>query len=67
VLFDEQFGSNIPEAAREQGLNLAMPVEKSGQDEFDFEYGETSAPTSRGSIPTSPRFSSATTRTTIRR
>jgi myo-inositol catabolism protein IolC len=40
VLVDEQFGSNIPERAREHGLKLAMPVEKSGQDEFDFEYGE---------------------------
>ena len=40
VLVDEQFGSNIPEAAREQGLKLAMPVEKSGQEEFDFQYGE---------------------------
>jgi myo-inositol catabolism protein IolC len=40
VLVDEQFGSNIPGTAREQGLKLAMPVEKSGQDEFDFEYGD---------------------------
>jgi 5-dehydro-2-deoxygluconokinase len=40
VLVDEQFGSNIPTRAREQGLKLAMPVEKSGQNEFDFEYGE---------------------------
>jgi myo-inositol catabolism protein IolC len=40
VLVDEQFGSDIPERAREHGLKLAMPVEKSGQDEFDFEYGE---------------------------
>jgi myo-inositol catabolism protein IolC len=40
VLVDEQFGSDIPSRAREQGLKLAMPVEKSGQDEFDFEYGE---------------------------
>ena len=40
VLVDEQFGSNIPEQAREHGLKLAMPVEKSGQDEFDFEYGQ---------------------------
>jgi myo-inositol catabolism protein IolC len=39
VLVDEQFGSNIPERAREHGLKLAMPVEKSGQNEFDFEYG----------------------------
>ncbi len=40
VLVDEQFGSDIPEQAREHGLKLAMPVEKSGQNEFDFEYGE---------------------------
>src|SRR5579863_688424 len=40
VLVDEQFGSNIPQQAREHGLKLAMPVEKSGQEEFDFEYGE---------------------------
>jgi myo-inositol catabolism protein IolC len=40
VLVDEQFGSNIPEQAREHGLKLAMPVEKSGQEEFDFEYGD---------------------------
>ncbi len=40
VLVDEQFGSDIPSRARDRGLKLAMPVEKSGQDEFDFEYGE---------------------------
>jgi len=40
VLVDEQFGSDIPERAREHGLKLAMPVEMSGQNEFDFEYGE---------------------------
>jgi myo-inositol catabolism protein IolC len=40
VLVDEQFGSDIPEQARSNGLKLAMPVEKSGQEEFDFEYGE---------------------------
>ena len=40
VLVDEQFGGEIPEQARERGLKLAMPVEKSGQDEFDFEYGQ---------------------------
>ena len=40
VLVDEQFGSDIPRRAREHGLKLAMPVEKSGQDEFDFEYDE---------------------------
>jgi|SRR5579884_3644473 len=40
VLVDEQFGSDIPQRAREHGLKLAMPVEKSGQEEFDFQYGD---------------------------
>jgi 5-dehydro-2-deoxygluconokinase len=40
VLVDEQFGGTIPTQAKERGLTLAMPVEKSGQNEFDFEYGE---------------------------
>ena len=42
ALVDEQFGepSGIPQAARERGLKLSMPVEKSGQNEFDFEYGD---------------------------
>ncbi|HTU97687.1 MAG TPA: DUF2090 domain-containing protein [Solirubrobacteraceae bacterium] len=39
VLVDEQFGGDIPEEARAAGLKLSMPVEKSGQNEFDFEYG----------------------------
>jgi len=41
-LVDEQFGApkGIPEQAKERGLILAMPVEKSGQDEFDFEFGD---------------------------
>jgi myo-inositol catabolism protein IolC len=38
VLVDEQFGGDIPEEARAEGLKLAMPVEKSGQNEFDFQY-----------------------------
>lgn len=40
VLVDEQFGGTIPPEAKRRGLKLAMPVEKSGQDTFDFEYGE---------------------------
>src|SRR5436190_12195522 len=38
VLVDEQFGvpRKIPEEAKERGFKLAMPVEKSGQNEFDF-------------------------------
>src|SRR3954449_11606265 len=42
ALVDEQFGvpTSIPSEAKERGLKLAMPVEKSGQNEFDFEYGD---------------------------
>jgi myo-inositol catabolism protein IolC len=41
VLVDEQFGGDIPrQATKEHGFKLAMPVEKSGQSEFDFQYGE---------------------------
>jgi myo-inositol catabolism protein IolC len=42
ALIDEQFGTptSIPAQAKERGLKLAMPVEKSGQNEFDFEYGD---------------------------
>ena len=40
VLVDEQFGSDIPKLAKERGLVLSMPVEKSGQDEFDFQFGD---------------------------
>src|SRR4051794_8056287 len=40
VLVDEQFGGDIPSQAKEHNFKLAMPVEKSGQNEFDFQYGE---------------------------
>jgi len=40
VLIDEQFGADIAREARAKDVTLAMPVEKSGQDEFDFQYGE---------------------------
>jgi myo-inositol catabolism protein IolC len=40
VLVDEQFGGAVPEEARAQGLKLAMPAERSGQNMFDFQYGE---------------------------
>ena len=42
VLVDEQFGApkDIPGDAKGRGLKLAMPVEKSGQNLFDFEYGD---------------------------
>jgi myo-inositol catabolism protein IolC len=40
ILVDEQFGAAILHDAEEHGFTTACPVEKSGQDEFDFEYGE---------------------------
>ncbi len=39
VLVDEQFGTQVAMDAKQAGMVLAMPAEKSGQDEFDFEYG----------------------------
>jgi 5-dehydro-2-deoxygluconokinase len=39
ILVDEQFGAAILREARKQGLLTACPAEKSGQNEFDFEYG----------------------------
>jgi myo-inositol catabolism protein IolC len=40
-LVDEQFGApnEVPQRIRAAGVKLAMPVEKSGQEEFDFDYG----------------------------
>lgn len=40
ILVDEQFGAAILNDAREHGYVTACPAEKSGQDEFDFEYGD---------------------------
>jgi myo-inositol catabolism protein IolC len=40
VLVDEQFGSTVPQEAHEKGLKLAMPAERSGQNMFDFQYGD---------------------------
>jgi 5-dehydro-2-deoxygluconokinase len=40
ILVDEQFGSAILQSARTHGYTTACPAEKSGQEEFDFQYGE---------------------------
>lgn len=40
ILVDEQFGTAIHLDARKNRYKTACPAEKSGQDEFDFEYGE---------------------------
>ena len=39
ILVDEQYGATVARKARAAEYVLAMPVEKSGQAEFDFEYG----------------------------
>jgi len=40
ILVDEQFGASILRDAMTHGYTTAMPAEKSGQEEFDFEYGD---------------------------
>jgi myo-inositol catabolism protein IolC len=40
ILVDEQFGAAILQNARMNGYTTTCPAEKSGQDEFDFEYGD---------------------------
>lgn len=40
ILVDEQFGNAILRDAAKNGYSTSCPAEKSGQDEFDFEYGE---------------------------
>ncbi len=40
ILVDEQFGAAILRDARANGYATACPAEKSGQEEFDFQYGE---------------------------
>ncbi len=40
VLVDEEMGADVARAAQQAGVKLAMPVEASGQNVFDFEYGE---------------------------
>jgi myo-inositol catabolism protein IolC len=40
ILVDEEFGAPILRDAAARRYVTAMPVEKSGQDEFEFEYGE---------------------------
>jgi myo-inositol catabolism protein IolC len=40
ILVDEQFGAAILHDARQRGYTTACAAEKSGQAEFEFEYGE---------------------------
>lgn len=43
ILVDERFGSEIHQAARVAGITRLLSAEKSGQTEFDFEYGSNFA------------------------
>jgi 5-dehydro-2-deoxygluconokinase len=40
ILVDEQFGAECAIDAARQGIKVAMSAEKSGQAEFEFEYGD---------------------------
>jgi myo-inositol catabolism protein IolC len=40
VLVDEEFGAGVARSAKADGVVLAMPVERSGQEEFEFQYGD---------------------------
>jgi myo-inositol catabolism protein IolC len=40
VLVDEEFGAGVARRAKAERVPLAMPVEKSGQEEFEFQYGD---------------------------
>jgi myo-inositol catabolism protein IolC len=40
ILVDEQFGAAILRDAKANGYLTACPAEKSGQEEFDFDYGK---------------------------
>ena len=40
ILVDEHFGADILRDAKRGGIITCVPTEKSGQDEFDFEFGD---------------------------
>lgn len=40
ILLDEEFGDELLADAKENGYTIILTVERSGQKEFDFEYGE---------------------------
>jgi 5-dehydro-2-deoxygluconokinase len=40
ILVDEEFGADILRDARRQDYQTCMPTEKSGQHEYDFDFGE---------------------------
>ncbi|WFR67202.1 DUF2090 domain-containing protein [Curtobacterium flaccumfaciens] len=40
VLVDERYGADVARLVKEAGLQLAMPVERSGREWFELEYGD---------------------------
>ena len=40
ILVDEEMGSDVARDANDKGIQLAMPVEASGESVFQFEYGD---------------------------
>lgn len=40
ILVDEEFGAAVLRDAKKNGYATAMPTEKSGQKEYDFQYGD---------------------------
>lgn len=40
ILVDEEYGEELLLEAREKGFQILLPIERSGQEEFDFEYGD---------------------------
>ena len=43
ILVDEQFGAEVIQRAKAGGFTVSIAAEKSGQDEFDFEYSDYAA------------------------
>lgn len=43
VLVDEEYGAEVARGAHQAGVVLAMPAEKSGQAEFELQYGDAFA------------------------
>ena len=43
ILVDEQFGQEVIQKAKAAGFTVCIAAEKSGQDEFDFEYPDYAA------------------------
>ncbi|MEO8714413.1 MAG: DUF2090 domain-containing protein [Acetobacteraceae bacterium] len=52
ILVDEEFGATILRDASERGFVTAVSTEKSGSDEFEFEYGDAFAEHIRSVAPT---------------